>query len=531
MKGKSPRVIRRLTITATIAIALSAITLIGHQTRSDTRLSTQPNIVVIMVDDLDVAALNRLVGVGAMPYLQAEMIEPGVTFTNAFVTNPLCSPARATLLTGLYAHNHGVRTNLFDSGKANFDDRSTLATWLQAAGYVVAHVGKYLNGYGKHDLTGDGWVTAADRQYVPPGWNEWHALLDPYKMYDYRINHNRLLVKYGSAEDDYQTDVLARHAVQFIDDATRPERGGVPFYLQVMAVAPHVELPLLSALQSPWQWDIRPAPRHEGTLPLSLPRPPSFNEADVSDKPAWVQEHRRPMTLLDILGTIRRYRHRLESMRAVDDLIGDVVSALRRAAVLDNTVLIFTSDNGYLHGEHRMTEKLAAYEESIRVPLIVRVPWTSRASLSQVIVNNDLAPTIAELAGARPAFEVDGTSFVPLLRDGTLSWRRRFLIEHWQALPVLADTRLSMLLDLPTYWGVRTRDIGPAGVREALYLNYEDAAQTPEFYDLTTDPYQLESLHADADPRRVTEQQALATWSDRLRSCRGAQCASLEFAP
>jgi arylsulfatase A-like enzyme len=183
-----------------------------------------------------------------------------------------------------------------------------------------------------------------------------------------------------------------------------------------------------------------------------------------------------------------------------------------------------------MHGEHRMTEKIVAYEESIRIPLIVRIPGVAKAQLSQLILNNDFAPTIAQLTGAQPTIDMDGTSFVPLLSDATLAWRQRFLVEHWQALANLTETRLSTLLDSPTYWGVRTRELGPDGLREALYVIYEDAAQTPEFYDLGSDPYQVGSLHADPDPQHVSQQQALATWSDLLRFCRGAQCASIEFA-
>ncbi len=508
----------------TCVVAAAAVAAPGRQaTRGTELLPEAPNIVVIMADDLDLAGLNRLITLGAMPYLRAEVVDQGTTFTNAFVTNSLCCPSRATFLTGLYFHNHGVRTNTLDGGVSKFDDRRTLATWLQAGGYRTGHVGKYLNGYGREDLTGDGWVTAADRQYVPPGWSDWQALLDPYQTTRYRLNDNRVVVTHGSTEADYQTDVLARRAARFIADATRPEHQGAPFFLEVMPVAPHVENTFWMAFQAPWQWDIRPAPRHEGTLRLALPSPPSYNERDVSDKPGWVQQYRPRMTLFDTLGMTRHYRHRLESVRAIDDLVGTVVAALRSAGALENTVLIFTSDNGFLHGEHRMTQKLVAYDEAIRVPLIVRMPGSGRSTRSQSVLNNDLAPTIAELAGVVPDLEVDGTSFLPLLRDPATEGRRRFLVEHWQALP---DLRV----DVPTYWGVRARENGADGVLDALFVRYEDPAQAPELYDLTTDPYELASLHAASDPPRLRQQQLLSDWSDQLRACRGAACVRLEFA-
>ncbi len=171
-------------------------------------------------------------------------------------------------------------------------------------------------------------------------------------------------------------------------------------------------------------------------------------------------------------------------MRSVDDLVGDVIKALVGTGKLENTIILFTSDNGYLHGEHRQNEKFVAFEESIRVPLYVRLPGRSMQVRNQVVLNNDLAPTIAELAGVTPQLKVDGTSFVPLLGTPLDSWRRRFLVEHWQAGDVDAS---DVPTDVPTYAAVRTWSWY---TNNMLYVQYEDPAQTPEMYDMMRDPDQ-----------------------------------------
>ena len=439
-----------------------------------------PNVVVIMLDDLDVESLDLMVNAGLMPNFKTHILDKGTSFSESFVSNPLCCPSRATYLTGQYAHNHKVISNLVSSGgwgvlwwdlygdgelDGDFEgENETIAVWMQNAGYRTGYIGKYLNGQGHN--------TAKDR--VPVGWNDWQGLLDfgTYCVYNYSIYDNQedLISVYGSDgrirkvrdgqlvevevvddwRDNYQTDVLAQRSVEFISESA----GDEPFFLTVMPIAPHTEIcdnvPLWTIdfnLTDVWEYTIRPADRHSDTsiLPtLDETITPSFNEADLTDKPRWMWDETniRYRALLNEENTDdlrQQYQGRLGSLRAVDDLIGNVVTELANTGELDNTVIIFTSDNGWFSGEHRLSQKMFAYEEAIRVPLFIVTPGSGQPqSRSEMVLNNDLAPTIAALAGASipEYFEVDGRSLVPLLdTQAQANWqRKRFLVEHWEIL-------------------------------------------------------------------------------------------------
>jgi N-acetylglucosamine-6-sulfatase len=288
----------------------------------------------------------------------------------------------------------------------------------------------------------------------------------------------------------------------------------------VFTSAPHNELWLgipADTYRDLWPWSIRPAPRHVGTVPIGLPPVPSFNESDLGDKPPWLQAH-PPLTAEDAAYARRKYQDRLAATRAVDDLVGTLVQALARNGELETTVLVFTSDNGYLIGEHRLPEKLYAYEESIRVPLVIAVPGgPAGQSAGQLVVNNDLAPTIAEMAGATPDLAVDGRSLLPLLADPAREpWRRRFLVEHWAV-----ETIPIGLHDAPDYAAVRTPSL--------TYVEYEDGLGSREFYDSSVDPYQMTSLHRDASPTRVYQMGVLAQWLAALKDCGRGSCQAIEF--
>lgn len=474
-------------------------------------VSERPNIVMIMTDDLDVGSLTMLLASHLMPSLQQHIIDQGTTFTESFVTVAQCCPSRATFLTGQYAHNHKVHNN---TQIRAFNDRSTLGTWLQRVGYRTAYIGKYLNGYG---------YLVPDR-YIPPGWDSWQALVDPstYSVYDYTINDNGHLMTYGSDAKDYQTDVLAERGQAFIVESAH--MGLEPFFLALMPLAPHVEKDYRNC-QSVWGETIRPAPRHQGSLPesITLPQVPSFNESDVHDKPAWVQQ--LPQLLPeDIICLGKQYRDRLESLRAVDDMIGTVVKALMDTGILSRTIIIFTSDNGWFYGEHRLWGKRAPYEESIRVPLYIRVPgMLSPQRVTQIVLNNDLAPTIAGFARATPTTPMDGRSLVTLLRDPMPpEGRKRFLVANW------AGYRLAPLV--PSFFGLRT---GPADLQtpNQLYVEYSSTrrtqrALTKDFYDLSEDPYQLQNLYPGGT--RPKEIMVLRSWLDQLKRCAGSQCRALE---
>ncbi|MDH3463709.1 MAG: sulfatase [Acidimicrobiia bacterium] len=505
-----------------------------------TATSTRPNIVVIMADDLSVGFTRELIKLGMMPNLVHYLRDEGISFTGAFVTNSLCCPSRATFLTGQYSHNTSVLTNVPPlGGITRFNDRQTIATWLKAAGYRTGYVGKYLNGYGTADHNHDGSFDALDLRYVPPGWDDWQVTidtwLDTYRVYDYRLNDNGTLVLHGSAPADYQTDVLSARARDFIAEAESID--DTPFFLALMPLAPHVEVwpefTKTAPYQESWKWFIRPAPRHAGTVTIPVPLPPSFNEIDISDKPMWMHPgapRARPiMNWVDYLYLTRQYRSGLESLRAVDDMIGEIFDALSEHGELDNTVVIFTSDNGYLHGEHRMAAKFVAYEESIRVPLYVRVPGSvSPREIDALVLNNDLAPTIAELAGASPGLIADGRSLVPLLNsEATTGWRDKFLVEHWNS---------GTPDDVPSYAALRARWPTPGGPLDLLYVEHaspdEDGiTNIAELYNMSQDPYQLQNLIPLLGRSGAALVQSLATMLHELAVCAGAGCRDLEQGP
>jgi arylsulfatase A-like enzyme len=444
----------------------------------------RPNIVLILSDDLDSRSAAQL------PRLHKLLAKEGVAFSRYLATSPLCAPSRASLLTGQYAHNHGVRTNTPpDGGFELFRDRkreaSTVATWLRAAGYRTMLAGKYLNGYPSQD----------DETYVPPGWDEWFGSFTREKYFNYHLNENGTLTSHGKAPEDYETDVLARKTVDFIRRATAD---GKPFFAYLAPSAPHFR-PI-------------PAPRHAGAFADGrAPRTAAFNEANVSAKPAWVQaqpaltpENERQIDEL--------WRERMRTLLAVDELVQSVIDALKASGQLGNTYVFVTSDNGFHLGEHRIEKgKGTPYEESLRVPLFVRGPGVPRGkTLPHLVTNVDLAPTFAELAGARAPARVDGRSLVGLLSRTPTdvgSWRIDLLAEYWAA-----DDE-----GVPNWAALRTDTL--------TYVEY--ATGERELYDLNDDPYEADNLAASADPSELA---ALSERLARLRQCRAAACVD-ETAP
>lgn len=426
----------------------------------------------------------------SMPLLKRFLADQGTTFANFFVTHPLCCPSRATFLRGQYPHNHQVLTNGSPSGgfrrfRRLGHESSTVATWLQEAGYRTALLGKYLNGYPSGEST-----------HIPQGWNEWYAVTDGH-YYEYQLNENGELVDYGEASEDYETDVLARKAIDFMRRAAADRE---PFFAFITPFAPHLP--------------VRAADRHRHMFTdVSAPRPPSFDEKDVSDKPQWLRE--TPLLgpadfeLIDM-----NYRAKLRSLQAVDEMVASIVEALRAMGQLNNTFIIYTSDNGYHLGEHRLPDgKDTPYEHDIRVPLIVRGPGVpSGRVVEHLALNNDIGPTIAELARARAPDFVDGRSLAPLLSRDPPSldgWRQSFIVEHWMR-RMQEET---------------VADFKALRAREYVYIEWHTGER--ELYHLPTDPHQLESLHARADPA------FLAQLSERLKElslCAQAACRQAEDA-
>ena len=460
----------------------------------------RPNVVLILTDDLDVGLLRRH---GPRYPNIARLVAEGTTFENAFVTDPLCCPSRATILRGQYSHNHRILGNwspLGGAGKfrALGHEESTVATWLREEGYATTLVGKYMNDYG------------GDR--VPAGWDAWYGISGGHLSHD--LNENGSVRHYDPAPF-HLDDVLAERAAYSV---FRPPEYGAPFFLWVGTQAPHAPAD--------------PAPRHEGTFSgVRLPRSPSFDEGDVSDKPDWVRDNPR---LDEIPAMQGLYRDRLRSMLAVDELVGRLMGALEETGELENTYVFFTSDNGWHAGEHRLTTgKWTAYEEDIRVPLVVRGPGVPGGkTLPHTVLNNDLAPTFAELAGADTPKFVDGRSLVPLLGRGPPpvdGWRAAFLVEAATELgpgaipPLSGDPLPDYWRKVPRaeYWGrpgleaVRTED--------RLYVEYGDGEH--ELYDLSEDPHQLNNLYEKADPALLARLRGRLA---ALRGCLGSGCRAAE---
>jgi N-acetylglucosamine-6-sulfatase len=435
----------------------------------------QPNVVVVMTDDQDRRSLS------VMRAVRDKLTEQGTKFTSFFATFPLCCPSRATFLSGQYAHNHGVdfEREITPAGFSEFDDRGTLPVSLKRAGYRTGYIGKYLNGYG-----------TGDPLYIPPGWSHWQAAVksSATQMYGYTLNENGELRQFGEQRRDYQTDVYARKAEGFIrDSAGRPS----PFFLTVAPSAPHVEDDR-NADPNP-----RPAPRHLGSFSdRPLPRPESFDEADVSDKPSFVQDAPR----IDAEGEQRlteRYRARLGSLRAVDEMVARIVDTLRDTGELASTYVIFTSDNGYMLGEHRLTKKVWLYEESAGVPMILRGPGVPAGKVrTQVTGNIDLAPTILDVTGAERLREMDGRSIMAFAQSRRRGTGRDILLENGASAAVRTPTHM-----YAEHYGT-------------------GAGTERELYDLAADPLQLESFH-DQDP--VLQSQLEARLRE-LENCQDEQC-------
>jgi N-acetylglucosamine-6-sulfatase len=442
----------------------------------------RPNVVVIETDDQTVSDL------ASMPQTRAIFEPHGVTFRNSFVSESQCCPSRATFLTGLYAHNHRVlSTNPPFGGFTAFDPSESLAVWLQRAGYATALIGKYFNGYGKDDPT-----------YVPPGWTEWHGLEGPsvYSFFGFAINNDGHVRSYPG---EYETDVLTRLSERFI---RRRAHEGRPFFLWTTYVAPHIGGP--PQLAGSGTATTVPSPLFAGAfLGRTFPMTPAFDEADVSDKPAAIAR-RKPLTPRRVDIAEQVWRLRQESLLSVDAGVVRLVAALRDAGALRDTLLVFTSDNGFLIGDHRVRDsKVLPYEPSIRVPLLMRGPGIPAGQTrGQLVWNGDLAPTILDATGTTAAWELDGQSLLPFARSAALPGPRQILLEG----PPRGNS------STPRFTGLRTR--------HRVYVEYSDGER--ELYDLRTDPYELDNRAHDPALAGVVSRlaQRLAT----LRGCAAADC-------
>lgn len=427
--------------------------------------TTQPNIVVIMTDDQRVDQAAAI-----MPLLRKDVADSGVVFRHGLHTIPICCPSRATFYSGQAQHTHGVLDNYGpQSGAPAFADGSTLATELHAAGYLTALIGKYLNDN-----------LALGPLYVPPGWDEWRAFKEggpgsPFvtRYYNYTLverpfGGTAAESTYGSSEAHYSTRVLRRKALDFLRRAPPAQ----PVFLVVTPYAPHTAVSVLS--------------QESGSCSqYTFTHAQSVNEADVSDKPAYVQA--RPLlTDQQNTGSLASRRKQCQALQTVDKLVHDVIFTLRASGRLANTLFIFTSDNGFLWGEHRLkNRKHAVYLEASTAPLLIRGPNVAQGVVDSSLVHMaDLTATIREVAGVGPGPFQHGRSLVPLLAAPNQPWSDDVLIENLVVSP--ANERFTAL---------RTQDY--------LYAEYPEGGPggTPfaELYDLRADPWQMDNIASRAD--------------------------------
>ena len=414
----------------------------------------RPNIILIVADD------QRADALGFMPVTMDRLGDRGLWFSNAFATTPLCGPSRVSFFTGQYSHNHGVPGNNLEL----FDETTSFAPRIQAAGYRTALIGKYMNNYD------------AVPEHIPPGWDEWRAFVSSGgSFFDYTMNENGKLVEYGSADKDYSTDVIKDMSLDFIK-----KNRNEPFLLYLNPAAPHG--PNI------------PAPRHLGVFDgLPLHRPPNWHEPDTSDKPPLVNFFKTIYNPANLPARDERRIRMLESMLSVDEAIDEILDALDKHGLTDNTLVIYTSDHGYGWGEHWIQGKSFPYEEMIRIPFVVRYPVHDPApgTIDDLVANIDVAPTLTDVAQSASTDDPDGQSLFELFAGDP--WREEFVIEE-----------LANFFQNP-WVGLRSESFKYVRIQTSSGGTFE------ELYDLNVDPYELDNV-ASAPAYQTT----LSDLSDRL---------------
>ena len=456
----------------------------------------RPNVVFVLTDDL---AWNL---VRYMPHV-VQMEREGETFENYFVTDSLCCPSRASILTGRFPHDTRVFDNSPPEGgypvfHERGEERQTFALALQRAGYRTALMGKYLNGY-------EPGFSEPARRGVPPGWSEWDGVGDGYPEYGYKMNSNGRVRAYGYGARDYLTDVLARKGRSFIARAAAARQ---PFLLELATFAPH----------SPYT----PAPRDARSFPgLRAPRTPAFNVVG-RDEPDWLS-HFLPLGRSQVASIDAEFRKRTQAVQAVDRMIGGLEAELSANGLARDTYIVFSSDNGLHMGEHRLRPgKLTAFDTDIRVPLIVTGPGVPAGrAITQMAENIDLCPSFEQLAGAPVPASVDGHSLLALWHGRQPArWRGEILVEHHGRVldagnPDLPERGSG---NPPSYEAIRTE--------RSLYVEY--ATGEREYYDLRRDPFELDNIASRLPSRYLRRLHRVLNGIER---CHGArECSRAEHA-
>jgi arylsulfatase A-like enzyme len=477
--------------------------------------SSKPNIIMFTTDDQTVRDMV------AMPKTQALIGNAGATFPHAFISMSLCCPSRVTVQTGQYAHNHGVMGNTPpQGGYSRFNDKNDLPIWLQQAGYRTIHIGKMPNGFGE----------VTNQNYVPPGWGpfpskgEFYGFIGPPSSYTgFTLDQNGVDKTYSA--DDYSTNVYADLAVDRIDNhfTDFPDS---PLYMQVQFFAPHDPATPEAKYQNAF-----------ATAPLPIDK--SFNEKNVKDKPGWIRVIKRfgPGLIAKIQ---TRYQHRLETLLSVDDAIERIVNDLQARGQLNNTYLIFTSDNGFMQGQHRLHQgKFAPYDPSVEVPLEIRGPGIPAGGQPRAMVwNGDITSTILQAAGASPGLPQDGRSFLPFAQDPNMKSTRPILLETGPpgataepGTPSAASaghrvhfSTYVKNLDLDHTAQIARAIVAPRyrGIRTGRYLLVKYSNGNREMYDVSRDPLQLNSIYKDS--RYFPVRKFLLKKLKGLVECKGTAC-------
>jgi arylsulfatase A-like enzyme len=560
------RTIARI-LTAGCSLGLLVLVLLVAAGRAPAAVENRPrpSFVVIQTDDQTLdqlyAAFTPISGITeeAMPNTLAMIADRGATFSRYYTPYSLCAPSRASLLTGRYAHNSGVRGNVPpNGGNTGFEGRRAntrnLATWLQADGYRTIHVGKYLNGYGDSPYS--------NPTYVPPGWTDWNSVLHSdteHYYYGYELNNNGTVEgpfgesgswetrEYGERDDFgcptaplngkpcyYQTDVLSEIAANDVW-ATQPDQ---PFYLQIDYTAPHGDFRRPAGPEPPTRYyetfDGAPFPHNASE---------GFNEGNVNDKPRFIRA--APLLSSTETHTYRVYYDKaLASLRAVDDGVKRIIDTIGAMHRLRNTYIIFTSDNGFFYGEHRLTGgKFLAYEPSTHLPLLIRGPGIRPGTTTgQLATTVDIAPTVLELAGLEPDKSIDGTSLYPFAHDPELRTRRPLLFESFVQTSDVEEGGARPSSTRARAATVRARRSGPGrggedatatasivappknyeGIRLGPYKYIEWPDGEKELYDITKDPNELNNIVR--DPNYFPIRAFLHKELERLETCRARTC-------
>ncbi len=525
---RRPALLALVTGVAVGLLAAGASLVVHHTSVANARppatavRQVQPNIVMVMADDM------RADDMRFMPAVRRLIADRGLTYRNSFSPYPLCCPARASWLTGQYAHNHGVLSNRRPFGFAGFDDRRTLATSLRSAGYQTAYVGKYLNSYGRvrSRLTGrPSW------RYVPPGWTDWYGAVErPRRVYKqfprggaYNYFHTIFNVN-GRIDDShrgqYQTNVLGRFTRALV---TRYSRSSKPFFVYVSALAPHHGNPTepddvnrvrYSGGRSDFRTPARPdwvKGRFDTRVRrgAGLPRDGGPSELDMSDKPRTMRNppHNKRERRAERMLT----RQRAEALYVLDSEVAKVVRRLKHTGEYANTVIMFTSDNGFFLGEHgQRSGKHRPHEPSLRVPFLIAGPGIPRGVRHDPVRTFDLTATVTDLARAEPPRRPDGVSLVPSF-SGDLGW----------TYPVLTEARIpgDLKRDSGQLLSGRRTSIG---LRTARYKLIKYASGEVELYDLVADPNELDSVARDPDYDALL-QELTRLWRS-YKDCGGDGC-------